>query len=188
MQLKKSVAAASLALLMSSTLVANARAQVCECKFPDSNANGQVAGAFGGGLFAGLVAAVLHLKHSKEAALDPRVIPFAADPAGVAPVVEASAGALADSSAGPASAAPAGARPSADRVLPAGAGAASPSHPRRYAAGRPPNLTADEAMQEGLVPPKTATMMPAYAMIGLGSLLLGLFMLRQRTSRRRRRY
>lgn len=183
MQLKKSVAAASLALLMSSTLVANARAQVCECKFPDSNANGQVAGAFGGGLFAGLVAAVLHLKHSKEAALDPRVIPFTADPAGVAPVVETSAGALADSSAGPA-----GARPADDRVLPAGAGAASPSHARRYAAGRPPNLTADEAMQEGLVPPKTATMMPAYAMIGLGSLLLGLFMLRQRTSRRRRRY
>jgi LPXTG-motif cell wall-anchored protein len=49
-------------------------------------------------------------------------------------------------------------------------------------------LTADEAKEEGLVPPKTATMMPAYAMIGLGSLLLGLFLLRQRASQRRRRY
>lgn len=170
---------------MGSTLAANAHAQVCECKFPDSNANGQVAGAFGGGLFAGLVAAVLHLKHTKEASLEPRVIPFTADPVGVAPVVETSTGSLAnaDSSAGPESAAPAG-----SRAMPAGAGAASRAHPRRYSAGRAPQLTADEAMQEGLVPPKTATMMPAYAMIGLGSLLLGLFLLRQRTSRRRRRY
>ncbi len=170
---------------MSSTLAANARAQVCECKFPDSNENGQVAGAFGGGLFAGLVAAVLHFKHTKEASLDPSVIPFSADPVGIAPVVETSMGALAntDSSAGPQHAAPAG-----DRAVPAGAGAASPAHARRYAAGRAPQLTSDEAMQEGLVPPKTATMMPAYAMIGLGSLLLGLFLLRQRASQRRRRY
>jgi hypothetical protein len=185
MQLRKSVAAATLALLMSSTLAANARAQVCECKFPASNENGQVAGAFGGGLFAGLVAAVLHFKHSKEAALDPSVVPFGADPVGVAPVVETSTGALAntDSSAGPQQAAPSG-----DRSQPVGAGGASPSHPRRYAAGRAPRLSSDEAVQEGLVPPKTATMMPAYARIGLGSLLLGLFLLRQRSSQRRRRY
>lgn len=187
MQLRKSIAAALLALLMSSTLAANARAQVCECKFPDSNENGQVAGAFGGGLFAGLVAAVLHFKHTKEASLDPSVIPFTADPLGIAPVVETSTGALAnaDSSAGPQSAAPAG-----DRAMPLGAGAGSPAlaHPRRRSPARAPQLTADEAMQEGLVPPKTATMMPAYAMIGLGSLLLGLFLLRQRTSGRRRRY
>lgn len=170
---------------MGSTLAANARAQVCECKFPDSNENGQAAGAFGGGLFAGLVAAVLHIKHSKEASLDPSVIPFSSDPVGVAPVVETSTGTLvnADSSGGPQGAAPAG-----DRAMPAGAGAVSPAHRRRRAPGRAPQLTADEAMQEGLVPPKTATMMPAYAMIGLGSLLLGLFLLRQRTSRRRRRY
>ncbi|HTL96921.1 MAG TPA: hypothetical protein VL157_15355 [Gemmatimonadaceae bacterium] len=183
MQLRKSVAAASLALIVSSTLASGAHAQVCECKFPESNDNGQVAGAFGGGLFAGLVAAVLHIKHSKEASLDPSVVPFTADPVGIAPIVETSAGALADSTASPL-----GAGPAADRGLPAGAGAASPAHARRYAAGRVPRLTADEAREEGLVPPKTATMMPAYAMIGLGSLLLGLFLLRQRAGQRRRRY
>lgn len=179
MQLRKSVAAASLALIVSTTLASSARAQVCECKFPDSNDNGQVAGAFGGGLFAGLVAAVLHLKHTKEASLDPSVVPFAADPAGIAPIVETASGALADTTASPLGAGPAGDR---------GAPAASPAHPRRYAAGRVPRLTADEAREEGLVPPKTATMMPAYAMIGLGSLLLGLFLLRQRAGHRRRRY
>jgi len=183
MQLRTTVAAASLALIVSSTLAVSARAQVCECKFPESNENGQVAGAFGGGLFAGLVAAVLHIKHSKEASLDPKVVPFTADPVGVAPIVETSMGALADSSRSPLGGAPAG-----DRARPAGAGGSSPAHPRRYAAGRPPRLTADEAAQEGLVPPKTATMMPAYALIGLGSLLLGLFLLRQRASQRRRRY
>lgn len=183
MRLRKSVAAASLALIVSTALASNARAQVCECKFPDSNDNGQVAGAFGGGLFAGLVAAVLHIKHTKEASLDPSVVPFSADPVGVAPIVETSSGALADTTASPLGAAPAG-----NRGQPAGAGAASPAHPRRYAAGRVPRLTADEATQEGLVPPKTATMMPAYAMIGLGSLLLGLFLLRQRAGQRRRRY
>lgn len=182
MQLRKSVAAASLALIVSTTLASSARAQVCECKFPDSNENGSVAGAFGGGLFAGLVAAVLHIKHTKEASLDPSVVPFPADPVGVAPIVETSAGALADSSA-----APLGAAPAADRGAPSGSGAA-PAHPRRYAAGRAPRLTADEAKEEGLVPPKTATMMPAYAMIGVGSLLLGLFLLRQRAGQRRRRY
>jgi hypothetical protein len=181
MQLRKSVAAASLALIVSSTLASGAHAQVCECKFPESNDNGQVAGAFGGGLFAGLVAAVLHIKHSKEASLDPSVVPFTADPVGIAPIVETSAGARADSTASPL-----GAGPAADRGL--RAGAASPAHARRYAAGRVPRLTADEAREEGLVPPKTATMMPAYAMIGLGSLLLGLFLLRQRAGQRRRRY
>lgn len=183
MRLRKSVAAFSLALIVGTTLASSARAQVCECKFPDSNENGQVAGAFGGGLFAGLVAAVLHIKHSKEASLDPSVIPFAADPVGVAPIVETSTGALADSTASPL-----GVAPAADRGLPSGARAASPSHPRRYAAGRAPRLTADEAREEGLVPPKTATMMPAYAMMGLGSVLLGLFLLRQRSGHRRRRY
>ena len=91
-------------------------------------------------------------------------------------IVEASAGALADSTASPLGAGP------------AAGSTASPAHPRRYAAGRVPRLTADEAKEEGLVPPKTATMMPAYAMIGVGSLLLGLFLLRQRTGHRRRRY
>jgi hypothetical protein len=176
MRLRKSVAAASLALIAFTTLASGAHAQVCECKFPASNDNGQVAGAFGGGLFAGLVAAVLHIKHTKEASLDPSVVPFAADPVGVAPIVEASAGALADSTASPLGAGP------------AAGSTASPAHPRRYAAGRVPRLTADEAKEEGLVPPKTATMMPAYAMIGVGSLLLGLFLLRQRTGHRRRRY
>jgi len=183
MRLRKSVAAASLALIAFTTLASGAYAQVCECKFPESNDNGQVAGAFGGGLFAGLVAAVLHIKHSKEASLDPSVIPFSADPVGVAPIVETSTGALADSTASPL-----GAGPAADRGVPAAGEKASPTHPRRYAAGRVPRLTADEAKEEGLVPPKTATMMPAYAMIGVGSLLLGLFLLRQRTGHRRRRY
>ncbi|HSC32248.1 MAG TPA: LPXTG cell wall anchor domain-containing protein [Gemmatimonadaceae bacterium] len=180
MQLRKTVAAASLALIVSSTLAVTARAQVCECKFPASNENGSVAGAFGGGLFAGLVAAVLHIKHTHEASLQPRVDPFTADPVGVAPVVATATGEVANSD----STAPAAGGPEA---RPAGSGPASP-HMRRYAAGRPPRLTADEAMQEGLVPPKTATMMPAYALIGLGSLLLGLFLVRQRTSHRRRRY
>ncbi|HEY7878064.1 MAG TPA: hypothetical protein VIC55_07555 [Gemmatimonadaceae bacterium] len=181
MQLRRIIASAIAVLLFGSTLASSVRAQVCECQFPQANESGHVAGVFGGGLFAGLVAAVLHIKHSREATLQPRVDPFSTSPVLFDPVVTASAaGALAE----PASTDKRGA-PAA--MEPAGAGAAAPHRQRRGAADRVPRLSANEAQQEGLVPPKTATMMPAYAMIGLGSMLLGLFLVRQRAGRRRRR-
>lgn len=177
MHLRKIAAACIVALLLGGPLASRVWAQSCECQFPQSNENGHVAGVFGGGLFAGLVAAVLHIKHSREVSLTPRVDPFTSAPVPYDPLVTASAaGAIANSPAG-----------AAGRGAPAAmVPAAASRRPRSGAEGRGPRLSADEAKQEGLVPPKTATLMPAFAMIGLGSLLLGLFLVRQRSSRRRR--
>ena len=184
MRLQKSIATATLAFLIWGTLASTrASAQVCECKFPDSNENGHVAGAFGGGLFAGLVAAVLHIKHTREASLQPHVDPFTTAATPFDPIVEASTGSLANE--------PAAANGDTAPLANGLHRGAAPGATRRPGAnrdvGRGPRLSANEAKQEGLIPPKTATMMPAYAMIGLGSLLLGLFLLRER-GRRKRRY
>ncbi|HEY9449636.1 MAG TPA: hypothetical protein VIQ60_07765, partial [Gemmatimonadaceae bacterium] len=50
-------------------------AQSCSCPNRDSDANGRIAGALGGGLFAGLIAAVLGMKHASEASAQPMVAP-----------------------------------------------------------------------------------------------------------------
>lgn len=167
---RRFVAAPLLALALVAGGAVRVSAQVCECKFPESNANGHIAGALGGGLFGGLLAAVLHLKHQREATLQPRVDPMASD-GGIAPLVTASANGavvppLADSAAG--------------RPAP-GHRADVPATPERA-----PLITRDQAQRDGLIPPKTASLLPAFAMIGAGALLIGLFLLRERRGRRRR--
>jgi hypothetical protein len=171
MSSRRLVAAPLLALALVAGGAARVSAQVCECKFPVSNGNGHIAGALGGGLFGGLLAAVLHFKHQHEATLQPRMDPMASD-GSMAPLVTAGAnGALA--------------APIADSV---------PVHgpiPRRgtqlaAAPARAPLLTRDQAQRDGLIPPRTASFLPAFAMIGAGALLIGLFLLRERRGRRRR--
>lgn len=167
---RRLVAAPLLAFILLAGGATRLSAQVCECKFPVSNGNGHIAGALGGGLFGGLLAAVLHLKHQREASLQPKMDPMASD-ANLAPLVTASAnGALA----------PALADSVASRH-------AAPGRPTQMAATpeRAPLLTRDQARRDGLIPPKTASLLPAFAMIGVGALLLGLFLLRERRGRRR---
>ncbi|HEX6535334.1 MAG TPA: hypothetical protein VF041_12125 [Gemmatimonadaceae bacterium] len=167
-------AIAAIFVLLGTSLTATASAQVCECRFPESNDNGKVAGAFGGGMFTGLVAAVLHIKHQREAVGQPRVIsanldPAVSDTAPVSPIVVAAvAPAPAD--------APESFRREGDLRGPVAP--SRPAHPE-------PMLSARDAKREGWVPPKTATYYPALAMIGVGSLILGLFLLRERSGRRR---
>lgn len=167
---RRVVTAPLLALALLAGGATRLSAQVCECKFPVSNGNGHIAGALGGGLFGGLLAAVLHLKHQSEASLQPRMDPMGSD-ANLTPLVTATAnGALG--------------APLADSVA---ARHAAPGRPTQVAAApeRAPLLTREQAEHDGLIPPKTASFLPAFAMIGVGALLLGLFLLRERRGRRR---
>lgn|SRR5574340_1178402 len=161
-RLNRLVGAVGVALVMGIVSVSPVTAQQeCQCA---SNASGRIGGVLGGGLFAGLVAAVLHFAHASAPALAPSVVPMR-PPDPVEPLVVASApGALAPEQAQPGPATP----------------AAAPA-PSRTLARRP--ISPREAREEGLVPPKTATIVPALAMIGVGSLLLGLFLLRERKRR-----
>lgn len=170
-------AIAAVFVLLGTSLTASASAQVCECQFPESNDNGKVAGAFGGGMFSGLVAAVLHLKHQREVVGQPRVMsanldPAVSDTAPVSPIVVAAV-------------APVPGDAPADSYRREGdlRGPVAPARPARPE----PMLSARDAKREGWVPPKTATYYPALAMIGVGSLILGLFLLRERSGRRRAR-
>ena len=172
MSLRRLVAAPLIAgLVLTAVAAPGVPAQACACMFPGANENGHIAGALGGGLFGGLLAAALHLKHEREASLQPRVDPM--DP-GISPVplVMASAAGtlvspLADSTAG--------------HPIPARGGVPA------GAPERAPLLSRGEAQREGLVPPRTASLLPAFTMIGAGALLLGLFLLRERKGRRRSR-
>lgn len=173
MSLRRRFAAiAATLLLLGTTLARSAAAQACECQFPESNENGKVAGALGGGMFAGLLAAVLHVKHQREASGQPGVGPVGpgASLAAAPPVSPAVVAAIP-------------AAPNDDRRDPVRRsgelnGPVAPARPE-------PVLSSSDARREGLVPPKTATLYPALAMIGAGSLLLGLFLLRERSGRRR---
>lgn len=169
-------AAAALILALCTMLASTASAQVCECKFPESNANGRVAGAFGGGLFGGLVLAVLHIKHQREASGVPAVVPVGDDPPvyPVTPMV--SAGSI-------------DAQPSPDAAAERQAGPHRAGEARKpqFAAAPEPPMSAREARREGLLAPKTASMLPAFAMMGVGFLVLGLFLVRERSGHRHRR-
>ena len=129
--------------------------QSCVCTSQSSS----IAAAIGGGLFAGLIASVIpraHRAHRLVGAVT------AADSTPPAEVV-----ALADSSV----------------ELVRAETALAPARPPR-AARAPvsplPSFTSSEAVTEGLVAPKTATFLPALAMIAVGVLLLGIFFLRVR--------
>jgi hypothetical protein len=168
-------------------------AQDCACPDRDSNANGRIAGALGGGLFAGLIAAVLGIKHASESTAQPMMGPAGAFGPGAAPTLTVSTGSLGtvpdslvDSSAAPAAAPlPATVADARDPN-----GQRSMGDPARNIAYMPP-MSAHDAREEGLVPAKTASLLPAIAMMGAGALILGLLLLRQksrdgRITRRRR--
>lgn len=195
MRYQRHLAALLTAALMGVVPLSGMAAQDCACPNRDSNANGRIAGALGGGLFAGLIAAVLGIKHASESTAQPMMGPAGGLGPGAAPTFSVSTGSL---GAVPDSAADSAATPAAATApLPAAVadardpnGQRSIGDPVRNVAYMPP-MSAHDARAEGLVPAKTASLLPAIAMMGAGALILGLLLLRQksrdgRIARRRR--
>jgi hypothetical protein len=184
MRYQRHLTAALTAALLAGVPFGGVVAQDCGCQNRDSNANGHIAGALGGGLFAGLIAAVLGIKHASEATAQPMMGPAGGLGPGAAPTLSVSTGALgaipdsyADSAATPAAAAPLPATV-ADARTPSGQRSiGDPAHNVAYM----PPMSAHDAREEGLIPAKTASLLPAIAMMGAGALLLGLLLLRERT-------
>ena len=153
----------------------------CQCQDPGAESS-RIANAIGGGLFAGLIAAVIPFHHAASMVA---AAPGAPSAGGADPLVVLSDSTDVASTAGAAPAA--GASP---RVVaaPLGGEVADPSSPAAGAPARPvqlasaplPSVTPSEAAADGLLAPRTATLLPALAMIGIGSLLLGIFFLRVR--------
>ena len=194
MRYPRHLSAALAAMLLGVAPLTGVAAQGCSCQYKDSNANGRIAGALGGGLFAGLIAAVLGMKHASEASAQPMVGPMRNMAAGAAPTVAVSTGSLDPA---PDSAASDGVAPAAAPLPAAVADQRTPNGQRsigdpahNVAYMRP--MSAGEAQEEGLIPAKTASLLPAFAMMGTGALLLGLLLLREKSRggrplRRRRR-
>lgn len=190
MRYQRHLAAALTAALLAVVPLRSAVAQDCGCPSRDVTANGRIAGALGGGLFAGLIAAVLGLKHASEASAQPVMDPAAGLGPGAAPTVSVSTGALGTI---PDSAADDVGNPAAASSLPAAvadnrapSGQRSIGDPAHNVAHMPP-MSARDARQEGLIPAKTASLLPAIAMMGAGALILGLLLLREKSRGRSRR-
>jgi hypothetical protein len=189
MRYQRHLAVALTAALIGIVPLAGVAAQDCSCPNRDSNANGRIAGALGGGLFAGLIAAVLGIKHASEASAQPAMGPAGGVGAGAAPTLNVSTGALGalsdslpDSSATPAAAATPLPASVADAREPGGQRSiGDPAHNVAYM----PPMSARDAREEGLVPAKTASLLPALAMMGTGALLLGLLLMREKSRGRR---
>lgn len=198
MRFQRHLAAALTLALLAVTPLSGTFAQDCGCPNRDSNANGRIAGALGGGLFAGLIAAVLGIKHASEASPQPAMGPAGGLGPGSAPTLSVSTGALGSAipdsaidstaSADSAVAAPLAASPLpatvADSRTPSGQRSiGDPAHEVAYM----PPMSARDAREEGLIPAKTASLLPAIAMMGAGALILGLLLLREKSRGRRRR-
>lgn len=151
-------------LLLLSAQYLSAQEQ-CQCAAPGAESS-RIASAIGGGLFAGLIAAVIPFHHASA---------LAAAPAGAAVGDSAAPVALiehADSS----DIAPEGV--AARRGAPGARGVGDPG--MRVAAAPAASLAPQVSEAEGMIAPRTATMLPALAMIGLGALLSGILFLRVR--------
>ena len=171
MRYPRHLAAVLTAALIGVVPLTGVAAQDCSCPNRDSNANGRIAGALGGGLFAGLIAAVLGIKHASESSAQPMMGPAGGLGPGAAPTLTVSTG-----SAAPLPATVAEARdPGGQRSI------GDPAHNVAYM----PPMSARDAREEGLVPAKTASLLPALAMMGAGALLLGLLLLREKSRGRR---
>jgi hypothetical protein len=189
MRYQRHLAAVLMAALIGVVPLSGLAAQDCACPNRDSNANGRIAGALGGGLFAGLIAAVLGIKHASESSAQPMMGPAGALAPGAAPTLTVSTGALgaipdslADSGATPAAAAAPLPAAVADARNPGGQRSiGDPAHNVAYM----PPMSARDAREAGLVPAKTASLLPALAMMGAGALLLGLLLLREKSRGRR---
>jgi hypothetical protein len=179
--LVRSTVRTTLALaVLSLTAQAVSAQDQCQCQDPGAESS-RIANAIGGGLFAGLIAAVIPFHHAASMVA---AAPGAPTAGGVDPLVQLSDSTDIASTGGAAPAA--GASPQvvgaplggevADPATPASGAAA----PVQLASAPLPSVTPSEAAADGLVAPRTATLLPALAMIGVGSLLLGIFFLRVR--------
>jgi hypothetical protein len=153
----------------------------CQCTAPGAESS-RIASAIGGGLFAGLIAAVVPFHHAAALA--------SASPAAGAPsaltVMSDSTDIAPGDSARPRRVGTYAASPSGVGAPPSG-GAPLSRTSNGESASPLPAITADEAIADGMIAPKTATMLPALAMIGIGAMLLGIFFLRVRSPRLRPR-
>lgn len=169
-------AAVSFLVLPAATLSAQSE---CQCSAPGGE-DSRIANAIGGGLFAGLIAAVIPFHHATALASAapgagaPEALTMMSDSTDIAP----------DGSARPRTLASA-----ADPGIPvdpnANGGVPITRTSNGEAANPLPSITAGEAADAGLVAPKTATILPALGMIGVGAMLLGIFFLRVRHPRLR---
>jgi hypothetical protein len=151
----------------------------CQCSAAGSE-DSRIANAIGGGLFAGLIAAVIPFRHAAAlasappAAGAPSALTMMSDSTDIAPTDSTAprrvaSGAIAPNGSGPGNAA-GGARPLA-RIS---GGEIAPSLP---------SMTPSEAEADGMIAPKTATILPALAMLGIGAMLIGIIVLRIRQPR-----
>jgi hypothetical protein len=176
------VAVAAAALLWPATKL-HAQDQ-CQCTAPGAESS-RIANAIGGGLFAGLLAAVIPFHHAAALAAAPpaagaaSALTMMSDSTDIAPGDSARPRRLGTYAATPAGAGapPSDGAPLARTLRTSNGESASPL----------PMITADEAIADGMIAPKTATMLPALAMIGIGAMLMGIFFLRVRRPRLRSR-
>ena len=153
----------------------------CQCSAPGSE-DSRIANAIGGGLFAGLIAAVIPFHHAAALASAPptagapSALTTMSDSTDIAPTDSAAPRQLASSAAAPNGSSP-------DRA----AGGPLARTSRGEIAASLPTMTPTEAEADGMIAPKTATILPALAMIGIGAKLMGIFVLRIRRPRLRSR-
>ena len=179
----RTAALATLAVAALTVPAASLRAQdECQCNTPGGESS-RIANVIGGGLFAGLIAAVLPFRHATAIAAAPPAASAGA-PSALTVMSDSTDVAPGDSTRPRASATYAAAPPRADG--PAGGARLSRTSPGEAAAPLP-GITTAEAEAEGMIAPKTATILPALGMIGIGAMLLGIFFLRVRRPRLRSR-
>jgi hypothetical protein len=150
----------------------------CQCSTPGGESS-RIANAIGGGLFAGLIAAVIPFRHAGAIAAAPPAAGAGAPSA--LTMMSDSTDIASDSThprrAGALAAAPTNGDPGVGPPI---------TRTSTGEAGPPlPSITADQAAAEGMIAPKTATLLPALGMIGIGLMLMGIFFLRLRHSRLR---
>ena len=171
-------AAATMLLVPATKLYAQDQ---CQCAAPGGE-DSRIASAIGGGLFAGLIAAVIPFHHATAlasappGAAAPTELTTMTDSTDIAPGDSAKPRQLASIAAGPT-----GAAGAPRRVAPLARTSYGES------ASPLPSITPGEAEADGMIAPKTATILPALAMIGVGAMLLGIFFIRVRRPRLRSR-
>lgn len=158
----------------------------CQCTAPGGESS-RIASAIGGGLFAGLIAAVIPFHHAAAiastppGAVDPTALTTMSDSTDIAPGDSAKPRQLASIAGAPGA-------PAAEAVPAAAGGGAPVSRTANGESASPlPSITPSEAAADGLIAPKTATILPALAMLGIGAMLMGIFFLRVRRPRLRSR-
>jgi hypothetical protein len=154
----------------------------CQCSAPGAESS-RIANAIGGGLFAGLIAAVIPFHHAAALAAAapgagggaPSAVTMMSDSTDIAPADSAHPRRAGNYAAASPAAGDPGVGPPLART--SNGEAATPL----------PSITSDQAAADGMIAPRTATLLPALAMIGIGSIIMGIFFLRIRRPRMRSR-